>query len=127
MPFFDASKMTSALWSTLGKTVELTPKGHAPTTEDISLLESLVRIEGEGGVTVVGIPIGIDEYVLEREMEVVKDGGADRLAHCLANMPDKQAAALIAIESLGQSTSYLERARGTGLSLEACRRADNGT
>ena len=49
-----------------------------------------------------------DEYVLDRAMEVVRDGGADRLARCLANMPDKQAAALIAIESLGQRTSYLE-------------------
>ena len=35
-------------------------------------------------------------------MEVVRDGGADHLARCLANMPDKQAAALTAIESLGQ-------------------------
>ena len=39
-------------------------------------------------------------------------------------MPDMQAAALIVIESLGQ-TSHLERALDTGLSLEACRRADN--
>ena len=36
-------------------------------------------------------------------------------------------AALIAIESLGQRTNYLERALGTRLSLEECRRADNGT
>ena len=56
----------------------------------------------------VGVPIGTDEYVLDRAMEVVRDEGADRLARCLANMPDKQAAALIAIESLGQRTSYLE-------------------
>ena len=55
----------------------------------------------------------------------MKDRGADRLACCLANMPDMQAAALIVIESLGQ-TSHLERALDTGLSLEACRRADNG-
>ena len=41
-------------------------------------------------------------------------------------MPDKQAAALIAVESLGQRTSYLERDLDTRLSLEACRRADNG-
>ena len=74
----------------------------------------------------VGVPIGTDEYVLDRAMEVVRDGGADRLARCLAHMPDKQAAALIAIESLGQRASYLERALDTRLSLEACRRADNG-
>ena len=41
-------------------------------------------------------------------------------------MPDKQGAALIAIETLGQRKSYLERALDTGLSLEACRTADNG-
>ena len=37
----------------------------------------------------------------------------DRPATCLANMPDKQAAAFIAIESLGQRASYLERALDT--------------
>ena len=74
----------------------LPPKGHAPTAEEISLLESVdVRIADEGEVTVVGVIIGPDEYVLERVMEVVKDKGVDCLAHCLANMPDKQAAAPI--------------------------------
>ena len=60
-----------------------------------------------------GCPDRHSEYVLGRG--VVKDGDADRLARCP-----------IAIESLGQKTSYLERALDTGLSLEACRRADNG-
>ena len=73
----------------------------------------------------VGVPIGTGGYVLDRAIEVVRVGGADRLARCLTSMPDK-AAALIAIESPGQRTSYLERALDTGLSLEACRRADNG-
>ena len=46
------------------KTVALPSKGYAPTAEEISLLESVhVRIEGEGGATVVGVPIGTDEYV----------------------------------------------------------------
>ena len=46
------------------KTIALPPKGYAPTAEEISLLESVhVRIEGEGGATVVGVPIGTDEYV----------------------------------------------------------------
>ena len=108
-------------------TVAPPPKGHAATAEEISLLESVdVRIVGEGEMTVVGVPIGTDEYVLERTLEVVRDGGADRYGRCLAFMPDTQAAVLIAIESLGQRTSYLERALDTGLSLEACRRADNG-
>ena len=43
------------------KTVALPPKGHAPTAEEISLLESVdVRIAGECGVTVVGVPTGTD-------------------------------------------------------------------
>ena len=77
-------------------------------------------------MTLLGVPIGADEYVLERALEVVRDGGAERLARCIGNMPDKQAAALAITESLGQRTSYLESALDTRLSLEACRRADNG-
>lgn len=87
------------------ETVALPPKGHALTSEEM--------------------PIGTNECVLERATEVVKYGGQDRLARCLANMPDKRSAALVAIESLGQRTSYLERALDTGLPLEACSRADN--
>ena len=34
----------------------------------------------------LGVPIGTAEYVFERAMEVVRDGGADRLAHCLATV-----------------------------------------
>ena len=109
----------------ISKTVAFPPNEHAPTAEKISLAESVdVRIVN-GEVTVVGVPIGTDEHVLERELEIARDGGADRLARCLANMPNKQAVALIAIESLGQRTSYLERALETGLSLEACRRTDS--
>ena len=77
----------------------------------------------------MGVPIGTDEYVLEWALEVVRGGGADSLARCLASMPDKQAAAscgVLTMESLGQSLSHLERALATGLSLEACRRASNG-
>ena len=92
-----------------GKTIALPPKGHAPTAEEISLLESVdVRIAGEGGATAVGVSIGTDEYVLDRAVEVVRDGGTDSLARCLASMSDKQVTALIAIESLGQRTRYLE-------------------
>ena len=107
--------------------VALLPKGHAPTAEEASFLESAdVRIANDGGVTVVGVAIDTDEYVLERAMGVGKKGCADRLARCLANMPHKQAVVLIAIEPLGQRTTCLERSLGTGLSLEARRRADNG-
>ena len=41
-------------------------------------------------------------------------------------MPDKQAATFIVIQSLRQRNGYLQRAVDTELSLEACRRADNG-
>ena len=92
------------------KTVALPPKGHSPTVEKISLLESIeVLIADKEGVTVVGVPIGTEEYVLGRAMEVVRDGGADHLASSLANMPDKQAAALITVESLGQRTSFTSK------------------
>ena len=96
-------------------TVTLPPKGHAPAAEESSLLESVdVRIVGEGGVTVVGVPIGTDEYVLKRALEVVRDWGVERLVRFLANVPNKQAAALLAIETLGQRTSCLDRALDTG-------------
>lgn len=41
-------------------------------------------------------------------------------------MPEKQAAVLVAVESLRQRTSFLERALDTRLPLEACRGAGNG-
>ena len=95
------------------KTVAFPPKGHAPTAEEISLLQSVdVRIVDEGEITVVGVPIGRDEYMLERALEIVRDGGADRLSCCFANVPDKQAAALIAIKSLGQRASPRSRQKG---------------
>ena len=59
----------------------------------------------------VGVLTGTDEYVLERAMEVVRDGGADRLARCLASMPNKQGAALIAICLLYTSPSPRDRTR----------------
>ena len=43
------------------KTVAQPPKGHAPTAEEIWLLESVeVRIADEGGVMAVGAPIGTE-------------------------------------------------------------------
>ena len=110
------------------KTVALPEKSHAPTAEDISILKSVdVRVAYKGGVTVVGVPTGNDEYVLERARKMAKEEDTDHLARCLANMSDKQAAALIVTESLGQRTGYLEKTLGTVLLLEACSRADNRT
>lgn len=48
------------------------------------------------------VPICTEEYVLERALMVVTDGDADRLAHCLVDIPGKEAAALMSTESLGQ-------------------------
>ena len=72
------------------KTVVLPPKEHAPTAEEISLLESVeVRVTDTGGVMVVGIPIGAGEYAQERARRIVGDGGTYRLARCIANITDK--------------------------------------
>ena len=132
----DAIRAVAFLWRAVDgigivvipvRIVALRPKWHAPMAGDISLLESVdVRIADESGVTVVGVPIGTGEYVLERAMGVLKDGGVDRHARCLPRMPDKQVAALIAIESLEKRTSYPEKAMDTELSLQACRRENNG-
>ena len=55
----------------LAKTAALPPEGPSPTTEHISLLESVaVRIADEGGVTAVGVPIGTDEYMQQRAMDM---------------------------------------------------------
>lgn len=51
----------------------------------------------------VGVPIATEAYVFGA-LGVVRDEGADCLARCLADMPDKQAPALIDIEFVGQRT-----------------------
>ena len=42
------------------------------TVRAFAFLRLYVRIVDEGGVTMVGVPIGTDEYVLERALEVVR-------------------------------------------------------
>ena len=107
------------------KTVALPPKGHVPTPEQIVLLEGIgVSIAERGGVKVVGVPIGTDEHARESAMEIVRNGGAEQLARMLSRMPDKQSANLIAIGSMVQRTSYLERVMDPKLSLAACKKAD---
>lgn len=109
------------------KSVVQPPKEHAPTAEEIQLLESVdVLITEEGGVTVLGVPIGTEEYVVERAVGVVRGGGVERLARCVADMEHKQAAALVAIKSVGQKASYLEHVLDTGMPPDTCRMADNG-
>lgn len=53
-------------------------------------------------------------------------GRKNRVAGCLAIVPDKQRVALIAIESLGQRTCHLKKALDMGLSVEALRMANDG-
>ena len=72
------------------KTVALPPKGHVPTPEQIALLEgSGVTIAERGGVKVVGVPVGTDDYAREGAMEIVRNGGAEQLSRMLSRMPDK--------------------------------------
>ena len=56
----------------------------------------------------------------------MNDGGADRLVFALSlvDVPDKQAAALVAIEPREQMVNYLENVLDTRPSLEAGRRED---
>ena len=49
-----------------------------------------------------------------------------RTALRASSLTAQQTTALIAVESLGKGTIYLERAPDPGLSLEACKKADNG-
>ena len=67
MPSFDASHFFSVAGD-IGippKIVALPPKARARTVEETSLMETVdVSITDEGGVTVVRVPIGTDEYVL---------------------------------------------------------------
>ena len=88
-------------------------------------IDAGVRIAEERGVAVMDTPIGTEEHAIERAVGAIQDGGEDFRAHGIADMPDKQSAAIIATESLGQRTSYLERVMDTSMSLETCQWADN--
>ena len=110
-----------------GKTVALAPKGYVPTPEEISLLAGVgVRIADEGGVKVVGVPVGSDKFAIESAMGVGSDGGTEQLARMQPRMPDKREANLIATDSMVQRTVYVERVMDPKLFLSASRRADNG-
>ena len=88
-----------------------------PGRGGVSLLESVDIRFAEGGVTVVGVLVGAEEYFVDRVVGVMKDGGADFLVRHLPGMPDQQLAALIAIVSRGHEVTYLGFVLGTGLSL----------
>ena len=117
-PFFRRKLDGIDIVSNTAKTTALRPKWHRSTAEETTLLAGTdVRIAEEGGVTVVAVPIGTEEYVAARALGTVPGGGADCLGRCLA---DKQSAAFVATESLEQRMRYLERIMGTGTFLEEC-------
>ena len=69
-----------------GKTVALAPKGHVPTREDISLLAGVgVRIADEGGIKVVGIPVGSDEFATESAIDSARWGDGTTRADAATN------------------------------------------
>lgn len=45
----------------------------------------------------MGVSMRTEEYVVERALGVVREVGANHLARCFVDMPDKQVAALNAI------------------------------
>ncbi|CAN0235475.1 unnamed protein product, partial [Scytosiphon promiscuus] len=72
------------------KSSALPPPGHVITEEQRRLLEGVgLTVAGEG-ITVVGVPIGTDDYVKEFAMKVIAEGGADKLARILPRMSDRQ-------------------------------------
>ena len=106
-----------------GKMVALAPKGHVPTTKEISLLAGVgVRIiADEGEIKVVGVPVGTDEFAIESAVGIVRDLGGGAFARMLPRMPDKQATKLIATGSMVQRTAYVKRVMGPKLSPTGCR------
>lgn len=92
------------------KTLALSPMGHMPTTRNKALLtEVRVTTTEKGTVVMGGIPVGTGALVRAHAQKVVKDNAAERLARLLPEMPDTQAAMLIAAKSiaieLGQSAA----------------------
>lgn len=72
------------------------------------------RMRADGG----GYPDwGTENYVRVQANGVAKDRGADRVADCLAIMPDTQAAELLGVEFLEHRISYLERTLDPALYL----------
>ena len=106
MPFLQRELTNIGIAINPRKTVALPPKGHVPTPEEISLLQGIdVRIAERGGVKVIGVPIGTDEYAMDRAMEIVRNGGSVQLSRMLPRISDKQSANLIATGSMVQRTA----------------------
>ena len=107
------------------KSSALPPPEHVVTDEQRRLMGEAGLPIAEEGITVVGVPIGRDDYVKEFAMKVVTEGGAEKLARMLPHMSDKQVAHLVTSLSLTQRSAYIERGIDSTLSKEACERLDN--
>lgn len=108
-----------------GKSSALPPPGHAVTHEERRLLGEAGLPIAEEGITVVGVPIGTDDFIKGFAADVITKGGARKLARMLARMPDKQVAHLITSMSLVQRSAYIERGIDHTLVNGACERLDN--
>ena len=77
MPFFERELTAMGMHlNPPGKTVVLAPKGHVPTPEEISILAGVgVHIADEGGMKMVGVPVGSDEFAIESAIGIVRDRG----------------------------------------------------
>lgn len=108
-----------------GKSSALPPPGHEVTNEERRLRGEAGLPIAEEGITVVGIPIGIDDFVKGFVADVITKGGAGKLARMLVRMLDKQVAHLITSMSLVQRWTYIERGIDHTLVSVACEQLDN--
>ena len=83
MPFLERELTTRGIHLNPGKTVALAPKGHVPTPEETSILAGVsVCIADEGGIKVVGVPVGTDEFAIESTKGSCEMGRRDKSRGC---------------------------------------------
>ena len=77
MPFLKRELTARGIHLNQSKTVTLAAEGHVPTPENTSFLAGVgVRIVDEGGIKVVGVPVGTDElFAIESAIGIARDGG----------------------------------------------------
>ena len=127
VPFVERELTRRGIHFNPGETVASASPGQVPMPVEISRVAEVgVRIADEGGIKVVGVPVGTDECQMESALGVVRDGSAGTLARVLPRVPDKQTANLISTSAMVQRRAHLERVMGPKLSPPARRRADNG-
>ncbi|CAN0211098.1 unnamed protein product [Scytosiphon promiscuus] len=107
------------------KSEALPPPGNAPADEQRCLLDGVGLQTANEGMTVVGVPIGTDEFVRNFAMKVDNEGRAEKLARMLTRMPDGQVAHPVSSLSLTQRSAYIERRKDPTLIKEAWERLDN--